>query len=286
MKQKMKSLGQKSLSWHITTVVLWVLLLLLIFVYGIPFFWLISRSLMRSEELYQVPTAWWPKIPQWKNYVNALTSFPFWRYLRNTLLVVGCNILGAVISNPLIAYGFAKIKWRGRNAVFMVVLMTMMLPFQVTMIPLFMLFKSFGWIGTFLPLIVTPFFGNAFYIFLMRQFLVAIPDELIEAAKLDGASEFSIYTKIILPLMKASITTVGIFAFLNTWNDFIGPLIFLSNDKLYTLSIGIQQIMSANDPRWTLIMAVGVMMTLPVLLIFFFMQKYFIAGISMGAVKG
>ena len=286
MRQKMKSLSQKSLSWHITTVILWALLIFLIIVYGIPFFWLISRSLMRSEELYQVPTVWWPEIPQWKNYINALTSFPFWRYLRNTLIVVGFNILGAVISNPLIAYGFAKIKWKGRNAVFMVVLMTMMLPFQVTMIPLFMEFKSFGWIGTFLPLVVTPFFGNAFYIFLMRQFLVAIPDELIEAAKLDGASEFSIYIKIILPLMKASITTVGIFAFLNTWNDFIGPLIFLSSDKLYTLSIGIQQIMSANDPRWTLIMAVGVMMTMPVLLIFFFMQKYFIAGISMGAVKG
>ena len=276
MRQKMKSLSQKSLSWHITTVILWALLIFLIIVYGIPFFWLISRSLMRSEELYQVPTVWWPEIPQWKNYINALTSFPFWRYLRNTLIVVGCNILGAVISNPLIAYGFAKIKWKGRNAVFMVVLMTMMLPFQVTMIPLFMEFKSFGWIGTFLPLVVTPFFGNAFYIFLMRQFLVAIPDELIEAAKLDGASEFSIYIKIILPLMKASITTVGIFAFLNTWNDFIGPLIFLSSDKLYTLSIGIQQIMSANDPRWTLIMAVGVMMTMTVLLIFFFMQKYFI----------
>ena len=286
MKQKINSLSQKSLSWHITTVVLWALLIFLIVVYGIPFFWLISRSLMRSEELYQVPTVWWPEIPQWQNYVNAVTSFPFFRYLRNTLIIVGCNILGAVLSNPLIAYGFAKIKWKGRNAVFMVVLMTMMLPFQVTMIPLFMLFKSFKWIGTFLPMITTPFFGNAFYIFLMRQFLVSIPDELIEAAKLDGASEFGVYTKIILPLMKASVTTVGIFAFLNTWNDFIGPLIFLSKDSLYTLSIGIQQIMSANDPRWTLIMAVGVMMTMPVLLIFFFMQKYFIAGISMGAVKG
>lgn len=286
MKDKWKKLSQKSASWYVTEVILWAILILLVFVYGIPFFWLVSRSLMTSQELYKVPTAWWPDKMQWDNFYRAVTAFPFWRYLRNTLIIVGFNILGAVLSNPLIAYGFAKIKWKGRNVVFIVVLMTMMLPFQVTMIPLFMLFKKFGWIGTFLPMIVTPFFGNPFFIFLMRQFLVQIPGELSEAARLDGASEFQIYTKVVLPLMKTSITTVGIFAFLNSWNDFIGPLIFLSSDKLYTLSIGIQQIMSANDPRWTLIMAVGVMMTMPVLLIFFFMQKYFIAGISFGAVKG
>ncbi|MCM1135837.1 MAG: carbohydrate ABC transporter permease [Clostridium sp.] len=286
MKEKWKKLGQKSVSYYVTEVILWTVLLLLVIIYGIPFFWLVSRSLMTNQELYKVPTIWWPAEMQWDNFYRAVTAFPFWRYLRNTLIVVGFNILGAVLSNPLIAYGFAKIKWKGRNAVFIVVLMTMMLPFQVTMIPLFMLFKKFGWIGTFLPMIVTPFFGNPFFIFLMRQFLVQIPGELSEAAKLDGASEFQIYTRVVLPLMKTSITTVGIFAFLNSWNDFIGPLIFLSSDKLYTLSIGIQQIMSANDPRWTLIMAVGVMMTMPVLLIFFFMQKYFIAGISFGAVKG
>jgi len=279
-------LRQKSPSWWITNIVLWALLILLILIYGIPFFWLVSRSLMTSPELYAVPTVWWPEQLQWGNYVKAVTAFPFMRYLRNTLIIVVMNILGAVISNPFIAYGFAKIKWKGRNVVFMIVLMTMMLPFQVTMIPLVMEFRSFGWIGTFLPMIVTPFFGNAFFIFLMRQFLLQIPDELIEAAKLDGASEFQIYFRVILPVMKTSITTVGIFAFLNSWNDFIGPLIFLSKDTLYTLSIGIQQIMSGNDPRWTLIMAVGVLMTLPVLFIFFFMQKYFIAGISMGAVKG
>ena len=286
LQQKINAMKQKSLSWHVTNIVLWAVLVLLVLIYGIPFFWLISRSLMKSQELYQVPTVWWPKELQWDNFYNALTAFPFLRYLKNTLIIVGMNILGAVISNPLVAYGFAKIKWKGRNVVFIIVLMTMMLPFQVVMIPLFMEFKAFGWIGTMLPMIVTPFFGNAFFIFLMRQFLLQVPDELIEAAKLDGASEFQIYVRIILPLMKASITTVGIFAFLNSWNDFIGPLIFLSKDTLYTLSIGIQQIMSANDPRWTLVMAVGVLMTIPVLLIFFFMQKYFIEGVSMGAVKG
>ena len=286
MSSNIGKLKKKSPSWFISHTVLWLILFLLVIVYAIPFFWLISRSLMKSQELYAVPTRWWPEELQWDNYYKAVTAFPFLRYLRNTLFIVFMNVLGAVISNPLIAYGFAKIRWKGRNVVFMLVLMSMMLPFQVTMIPLFMEFKAFGWIGTFLPMIVTPFFGNAFFIFLMRQFLMGIPDEMIEAAQIDGASQLQIYFRIVLPLMKVSITTVGIFAFLNSWNDFIGPLIFLSKDTLYTLSIGIQQIMSANDPRWTLIMAIGVLMTLPVLIIFFFMQKYFISGISMGAVKG
>ena len=286
MSSNIGKLKKKSPSWFISHTVLWLILFLLVIVYAIPFFWLISRSLMKSQELYAVPTRWWPEELQWDNYYKAVTAFPFLRYLRNTLFIVFMNVLGAVVSNPLIAYGFAKIRWKGRNVVFMLVLMSMMLPFQVTMIPLFMEFKAFGWIGTFLPMIVTPFFGNAFFIFLMRQFLMGIPDEMIEAAQIDGASQLQIYFRIVLPLMKVSITTVGIFAFLNSWNDFIGPLIFLSKDTLYTLSIGIQQIMSANDPRWTLIMAIGVLMTLPVLIIFFFMQKYFISGISMGAVKG
>ncbi|MFA9381504.1 MAG: carbohydrate ABC transporter permease, partial [Acetanaerobacterium sp.] len=229
---------------------------------------------------------WIPSIPQFQNYVDAVTAFPFVKYLGNTLTVVVCNILGAIISNTLVAYGFARIKWKGRNALFIIVLMTMMLPFQVTMIPLFMVFRQLGWIGTFLPLTATPFFGNAFFIFLLRQFMISIPMELSEAARIDGANEFQIFRKICLPLVKPAITTVAIFAFMNSWNDFIGPLVFLSNNKLYTLSIGIQQIMSINDPRWNLLMAIGVLMTMPVLGIFFLLQKYFIQGISFAGIKG
>lgn len=266
--------------------IMYFILFLLVLVYGVPFFWLISSSLKSSTELYTLPVVWWPAVPQIQNYVDAVTAFPFMRYLRNTLIIVSCNMVGSVFSNTLVAYGFSRIRWKGRNALFIIVLMTMMLPFQVTMIPLFMVFRQLGWIGTFAPLAVTPFFGNAFFIFLLRQFMISIPFELSEAARIDGANEFVIFSRVCVPLVKPAITTVAIFAFLNSWNDFIGPLVFLSNDKLYTLSIGIQQIMSINDPRWNLLMAIGTLMTVPVLIIFFLLQKYFIQGISFSGIKG
>ena len=154
------------------------------------------------------------------------------------------------------------------------------------MIPLFLMFQKLGWIGTFLPLIVPSFFGNAFFIFLLRQFLIGVPYDISESAKIDGASEFTIFYRIIIPLAKPALTTVAIFTFMNCWNDFIGPLVFLTDNKLYTLSIGIQQLMSTNDPRWPLVIAVGVSMTLPMLAIFFILQKYFIEGISFSGIKG
>jgi multiple sugar transport system permease protein/sn-glycerol 3-phosphate transport system permease protein len=271
---------------YLELVVMYVVLGLLVLAYGVPFLWLVASSLKTSTELFAVPTVWIPKIPQWRNYVLSLTAFPFLPYLRNTLLIVICNILGSVISATLAGYGFARIKWKGRNAVFIVVLMTMMLPFQVTMIPLFMVFQRLHWIGTFFPLTVTPFLGNAFFIFLMRQFFLTIPDALSEAGIIDGAGEFRVFAQICVPLVRPAIATVAIFSFLNSWNDFMGPLVFLTRDRLYTLSIGIQQIMSINDPRWNLLMAMGVMMTVPVLIIFFLLQKYFIQGISFAGIKG
>lgn len=276
----------KGVSYYAAITLLYFVLIVLVFAFGIPFFWLISSSLKSNSELYALPVVWIPKIPQLSNYVEAVTAFPFLKYLCNTLLIVVCNVAGSVISCTLIAYGFARIKWRGRNILFLVVLMTMMIPFQVIMIPQLMVFRGLNWVGTFLPLAVPPFLGNAFFIFLLRQFMISLPDEISEAARIDGANEFQIYAKVCLPLIKPAITTVGIFAFLNSWNDFIGPLIFLSDEKLYTLSIGIQQIMSINDPRWNLLMAIGVLMTLPVLLIFALLQKYFIQGISFVGIKG
>jgi multiple sugar transport system permease protein/sn-glycerol 3-phosphate transport system permease protein len=261
-------------------------LALLVIVYGVPFLWLVASSLKTSTELFAVPTVWIPSAPQWRNYVLSITAFPFLPYLRNTMIIVVCNIAGSVLSATLAGYGFARIKWKGRNVVFVIVLMTMMLPFQVTMIPLFMVFQRLRWIGTFYPLTVTPFLGNAFFIFLMRQFFLTIPGALSEAAFIDGAGELRIFGQICVPLVRPAITTVAIFAFLNSWNDFMGPLLFLTKDKLYTLSIGIQQIMSINDPRWNLLMAMGVMMTVPVLIIFFLLQKYFIQGISFAGIKG
>lgn len=270
---------------RLSTSFLHLILILFGLAYIIPFFWLVSGSLKSNPELFANPPVIFPKVPKWSNYYEALTSFPFWLYLKNTLIIIFGNILGNLISNSLIAYGFSRIEWKGRDVLFVIVLMTMMLPFPAIMIPLFLLFQKFRWIGTFLPMIVPSFFGNAFYIFLLRQFFIGIPSELSQAAKIDGANEFLIFSRIILPLSKPALTTVVVFTFLRSWNDFVGPLIFLSDNKLYTLSIGVQQIMSQNDPRWPLLLAIGVCMVVPVLIIFFLLQKYFIQGITLSGIK-
>jgi len=266
----------------ITTVVLVVVSAVFI----VPFFWMAASSLKPPAELFLVPMRWLPRHPQWRNYIRIFNEFPFTLDLRNTMLLVVVNIVAAVISNTLIAYGFSKIEWRGREALFYVVLATLILPFQVVMIPLFILFHRFHWIGTFLPLTVPGFFGTAFFIFLLRQFFFSIPNELSYAAKIDGASELMIYRRVVLPLSTPAITTVIIFSFLRTWNDFIGPLIFLTDNRLYTLSLGAQQIMHNLDPKWDMLLTLGVLMTFPVLIVFFLLQKYFIEGIAMTGIKG
>jgi ABC-type glycerol-3-phosphate transport system permease component len=281
-----RRLLKKGIGYYVEFLILYAVLAVLVLVYGVPFYWLVISSLKTSTELFTVPVVWFPKNLQWGNYLRAIFAFPFFLYLRNTLFIVMCNIVGSVISCTLAGYGFSRIKWKGRNYVFIIVLMTMMLPFQVIMIPLFMVFQKLRWIGTFAPLTVTPFLGNAFFIFLMRQFFLTIPEALSEAAFIDGAGELRIFGQICLPLVRPAVTTVAIFAFLNSWNDFLGPLLFMTKDRLYTLSIGVQQIMHANDPRWNLLMAIGVLMTLPVLIIFFLLQKYFIQGISFEGIKG
>jgi ABC-type glycerol-3-phosphate transport system permease component len=264
----------------------YILLTIFASMFIIPFLWLLSGSLKTSSELFSNPPVWIPEVLQWSNFKTAFTQFPFFLYLKNTLIITFSTIVGAILSNSLIAYGFSRIEWKYRDGLFVAVLATLMLPFQVTMIPLFILFTKIGWIGTFYPLIIPAFFGNPYFIFLLRQFFIGIPKELTEAAKIDGANEFTIYWKIIMPLSKPIIAVVAIFSFIMAWGDFIGPLIFLSDNSLYTLSLGIQQIMSENDPRWPLLMAVGVAMTLPVLVIFFLMQRYFIEGITFTGGKG
>ncbi|WP_223298975.1 carbohydrate ABC transporter permease [Paenibacillus darwinianus] len=276
----------KKLMERLELAAVYIILGLTALAFIIPFLWLVSGSLKSSSELFANPPVWLPSKPQWTNFTTAFSEFPFLLYLRNTLTIAGFGIIGAVLSNTLIAYGFSRVEWKGRDGAFVLVLATMMLPFQVTMIPLFIMFQKLGWIGTFLPLIVPVFFGNPFFIFLLRQFFQGIPKELSQSAKVDGASEFRIYWQMILPLSLPVITTVMIFSFIGSWGDFIGPLVFLSDNKLYTLSLGIQQIMSVNDPRWPLLMAVGVSMTLPVLMIFFVLQKYFIQGIAFSGIKG
>jgi len=270
----------------VNKVPVYLILILFSLAFVVPFLWLVSGSLKSSSELFANPPIWIPSKLNWANYTEAFTAFPFLLYLKNTMIIVVFTCIGAALSNSLIAYGFSRIEWKGRDTIFVIVLATLMLPFQVIMVPLFLLFKEIGWIGTFNPLIIPHFFGNAFFIFLLRQFFLGIPKELSEAARIDGASEFTIYWRVILPLSKPILATVIIFQFIEAYRDFLGPLIFLSDNRLYTLSLGVQQIMSQNDPRWGLLMAIGVAMTLPIIIIFFFLQKYFIEGITFTGSKG
>ena len=264
----------------------WLLLFGFAMLFLLPFFFLFLGSFKHSSELFAVPFHWLPREWTMDNYRQVFTKIPFFRYLKNTLILVVFNIVGALVSNSLIAYGFARLRWPGRDKIFMIVIATMILPYQVTLIPVYIMFTKMGWIGTFLPLIVPGFFGNAFYIFLMRQFLVGIPRELTESARIDGANEFVIYLRLIMPISKPVLATVAIMSFMRSWNDFLGPLIFLASDKLYTLSLAASMLRSNLDPNWELLLALGALMVLPVLVLFFLLQRYFIQGITMSGIKG
>ena len=265
---------------------IWLLLFGFALLFLLPFFFLFTGSFKTSSELFTVPFRWFPKKWTLNNYRAVFTKIPFFRYLRNTLIIVFFNIIGALVSNSLIAYGFARLRWPGRDKIFLIVIATMILPYQVTLIPVYIMFTKLKWIGTFLPLVVPGFFGNAFYIFLMRQFLVGIPRELTESARIDGANEFVIYLNLIIPISKPVLATVAIMSFMRSWNDFLGPLIFLASDKLYTLSLAASMLRSNLDPNWELLLALGAVMVMPVLVLFFLLQKYFIQGITMSGIKG
>jgi multiple sugar transport system permease protein len=250
-----------------------------------PFVWLISISLAPESQVFTPKIVWVPNPIQWSNYADAVNEFPFWQYFTNTMIICVAVVIGATASSSFIAYGFSRVVWRGRETLFVVVLATLILPYQVTLIPLYLLFKQFGWLNTYLPLIVPSYFGNAFFIFLFRQFYLGLPTELSDAARIDGCSDLTIYARVILPLSKPVLATAAIFSFIGAWSDFLGPLIYLVDSSKYTLSIGVQQVMGL-EPHWTQLFAIGVLMTLPILILFFFVQRTFIQGISFSGIKG
>lgn len=261
----------------------YVLLVALGALFLAPFVWLVMTSFKPEAEIF---TTIWPKHWVWDNYAGGLTHFPFAEYLGNTLFLCTVNVVGTVLSCSLVAYGLARIPWRGRGALFAILLSTMMLPAQVTMVPLFAVFKWLGWIDTYLPLTVPAFLGNAFFIFLLRQFFLTIPNDLTEAARLDGCSEFGAYRSIVMPLAAPALATVALFTFLNTWNDFVGPLIYLYDDRKFPLSLGLAMFRSQYGSYWGQMMAVSVVMIVPILILFFFTQRTFIQGIAMSGLKG
>ncbi|MGI6295399.1 MAG: carbohydrate ABC transporter permease [Armatimonadota bacterium] len=223
---------------------------------------------------------------QWSNYTRGLVFIPFFQQLRNTLIVSIFTVIGTILSCSLVAYGLSKIDWKGRNVLFVVMLSTMMLPAQVTMIPVFAIFVKLGWVDTFLPLIVPSFLGTPFFIFLLRQFFLGIPKELSEAAKLDGCGEFGIYRRVIMPLSKPALATVGLFTFMAAWNDFMGPLIYLLDESKYTLSLGLAMFTGQYGNEYGMLMAVSAVVTIPIIVLFFFTQRTFIQGMTMSGIKG
>lgn len=265
------------------TIVTWGIALLLL----IPLVWMISSSLKAPGEVFASETIWIPETIRWDNYVKAFEAMPVLLYTRNTVFItLGC-IVGYLTAGSLVAYAFARLRWPGRNLWFVVLLSTMMLPPQVTIVPLFAIFRELGWIDTYYPLILPAFLsGWPFFIFLMRQFFMAIPHELTEAALVDGATHFRIYSCIILPLAKPALATVAIFAFLLHWNDFFGPLIYLTDDSKFTLALGLTAFVSKHPSEWSILMAVSMIMLLPTLIVFFFCQKYFVEGIALTGSKG
>ena len=267
-------------------IILFIILCIGALIILFPIAWMVSTALKSAPEVAAYPPTLLPEKPMFENFGIAWSKAPFGRYITNTLMVVFFNVIGAVFSNSLIAYGFAKIKFTGRETLFKVVLATMMIPGFVTLVPTFVIMSKLHWVNTYLPLIVPVFCGNAFHIFMMRQFYQTIPNELSEAARVDGAGHFYIWGKLIMPLTKPIMATVALVNFKNAWGDFQGPLLYLSDPKKYTLQLGLQVFKGQGYTEWNYLMAISFLSMLPILLLFFCFQNYFIEGMNVGgAVK-
>lgn len=252
-----------------------------------PIAWMISTSLKAPPQVKKFPPIWIPNPVVWENYINAVTIFPvpFWIFVRNSLFMSLSNVVGSVASNTIVAYAFARLRFRGSRVLFLIALSTMMLPAQVTMIPLFMLFSKLGWVNTYKPLIVPQFFANAYFIFLMRQFYATIPRDLDDAARIDGCGVLGLFFRIMLPLTKPAIGIMAIFEFTGTWNWFLEPLIYLSKMETFPLALALSYLRATYRVLWSELMVVSFIAMLPPLVLFFIAQKSYIQGIVMTGVE-
>lgn len=263
------------------------------FIFMVPFAWTIFSSLKTSGELFLYPPTWFPADPQPQNYATVFELVPFGLWTWNTLIISLISTFGAVLSAAIVAYAFARFRFPGRDMLFMITLSTMMLPVEVTLIPLYLLFSKIGWLDSFKPLLVPSFFGGgAFLIFLLRQFIMSIPKDLDEAARIDGAGYLRIFFQIIMPLAVPALATAAILTFMGHWNDFLQPFLFLNTKSKYTLAVGIKYFqevagqVDSMEHRQNILMAASVMMTAPIILLFFVAQRYFVRGIVMSGIKG
>ena len=257
-------------------------------VWLVPFYWLVMTSLKPIDQIFTRPLKWVPEPFVWRNYVDALTdpAFPFFKLLGNSMIYAVPSTIGIVLSCAIVAYGFARMDFWGRDVLFVVTLSTMMLPGVVTMIPTYVLFRKLDLVGGYTPLVLPSFFGDAFFIFLMRQFFQTLPWELTDSGRVDGASEWRIFWQIMLPLIKPAILVVIVFNFLGCWNDFMGPLIYLGTSDKFPLSLGLFTFQTQRQTVWNLMMAASLIVTLPMMVIFFLAQRQFIEGITLTGIKG
>ncbi len=258
-----------------------------------PFYWMASSAMKDDDQIFSVPPRWIPSPAYVVNFWNAWTVQNFNLFAFNTIVKYAIpSTIGTVLSSALVAYSFARLRWPGRDTIFAICLATLMIPFQVRLVPLFIIFKQMGWINTYLPLVVPAFFADAFFIFMLRQFFRSIPMELSEAAQIDGANEFQTLIQVILPLCKPALTVVALFAFLGAWNDYLGPLIYINSEPEWTLALAIQRMGRAmgevgnKQLAYPYLMAVSTIVTMPILFVFFFAQRSFIEGISLSGLKG
>jgi multiple sugar transport system permease protein len=256
----------------------------------LPIGWMVTIALKPDNvPAFRIPPEWFPtRYFQIDNFVRALTlaDRPFGQYIVNTLIIFAGNVVGTVLSCAFAGYAFARLQFRGRERLFQLLIITMLIPWQALMVPQFLLFSSIGWYGSYLPLIVPAFLGNAFFIFLIRQYMRTIPRELDEAAVVDGAGHIRIFWSVILPLCRPVLAVCAVFVFLGTWNDLLGPLIYLDRSNQFTVAIGLANAVTRRDTEWNLVMAANLMMMIPPILIYFALQKRLIGGIASVGLKG
>jgi multiple sugar transport system permease protein len=287
MKKNKKRLTKKQRNL-IKNIILHTVLIFLSLFFVFPFLWMFFTALKTPQELLRGTAVFFPEDPQWGNFLKAVQSIPFLTYLKNSLLIVILVMIGTLFSSTTAAYAFAKLRWKGRDKWFIVMLATMMIPIQVILIPTYIMYAKLGWLGTRIPLVLPAFFGGGavFYIFLLRQFFKGIPKELAESAMMDGAGHLQIFWRIMLPLSRPALITVALFTFMGTWNDYFGPLIFLSNPDHWTLALGLRAFQMQFGGRYELMMAASILIMLPTLVLFFFTQKTFVQGITFTGIKG
>ena len=264
----------------------YILLILISIAMLFPFFWMVRSAFMTNREIMTTPIQWLPSHYDLENFKKAFERAPFGKYFINSAIIVLINMVGCILSSSFIAFGFSRLRFPGRKLWFALLLSTMMIPQTVLMIPQFLIWQSVGAYNTFIPLTVPCFFGNAFNVFLVRQFYAGIPKEYDEAALVDGASYFTIYSKILVPMAKPVLCSVGVFTFMSTWNDFMGPLLYLDKENLKTVSLALQNFMGPHNSEWNLMMALSTVITLPMIVVYFMAQRYFIEGITFSGLKG